>query len=67
MTPFERKMNEKVERLYLRATDRWVSVQEMGLCVGLDGAGHAAILRFVNQPNVKVKEEGGLRVYRTSR
>jgi hypothetical protein len=65
-TPLERT-NNKIGLLYERAKDRWVSVQEMGNCVGLDGAGHSAIMRFVHQPDVEVKEEGGIRVYRTKR
>lgn len=58
-------IQSKIETLYQRCQDKWTGIQEMGLIVGLDGAGRAAILKFVSQPDVECAEKGGIRVYRT--
>lgn len=60
-----KNIQSKIEMLYQRCQDDWVGIQQMGLMVGLDGDGHAAILEFVAQPDVEHQDRGGIRVYRT--
>lgn len=53
-------MTSKIQKLYDRATGRWINIQEMTLVVGCDGAGRAAILSFIAQPDVERKEDQGV-------
>jgi hypothetical protein len=54
----EQKHMEKVERLYHRAKDKWLSLEEMCRTAGYDASGQRAIMMFCAQPDVKKRDNG---------
>lgn len=60
-----RDVASKLEKLYLRCKNQWVSIQDLYTHIGYGTDSDIAIVNFINQPDVSCKLVFGTKLLRT--